>query len=126
MQTSLLKFFSKTPKGKSLGAAGSGGDTALSPKTTNTVEKNQRYIPRYYCLSHAVNSFISWEINTKLLRKKGCSVAQLGCSVAQLVARWLVERQARGRISARHPMAVPPTEPTAVKIWRWASVNVYE
>jgi hypothetical protein len=65
MQTSLLKFFSKTPKGKSLGAAGSGGDTALSPKTTNTVEKNQRY----YCLSYAVISFTSWEINSKILRK---------------------------------------------------------
>jgi hypothetical protein len=46
----------------------------------------------------------------------GCSVAQLGCSVAQLVARWLAVRQARVRISARHPMEVPPTEPTAVKI----------
>jgi hypothetical protein len=56
----------------------------------------------------------------------GCSVAQLGCSVAQLVARWLAVRQARVRISARHPMEVPPTEPTAVKIWRWASANVYE
>jgi hypothetical protein len=49
----------------------------------------------------------------------------LGCSVAQLVARWLAVRQARVRISARHPMEVPPTEPTAVKIWRWASANVY-
>jgi hypothetical protein len=29
-------------------------------------------------------------------------------------------------LSARHPMEVPPTEPTAVKIWRWASANVYE
>jgi hypothetical protein len=48
------------------------------------------------------------------------------CSVAQLVARWLAVRQARVRISARHPMEVPPTEPTAVKIWRWASANVYE
>ncbi len=55
---------------------------------------------------------------------QGCSVA-LGCSVAQLVARWLAVRQARVRISARHPMEVPPTEPTAVKIWRWASANVY-
>jgi hypothetical protein len=43
----------------------------------------------------------------------------LGCS-------WLAVRQARVRISARHPMAVPPTEPTAMKIWRWASANVYE
>jgi hypothetical protein len=37
----------------------------------------------------------------------------VGCSVAQLVARWLAVRQARVRISARHPMEVPPTEPTA-------------
>ncbi len=56
----------------------------------------------------------------------GCSVAQTGCSVAQLVARWLAVRQNRVRISARHPMEVPPTEPTAMKIWRWASANVYE
>jgi hypothetical protein len=28
------------------------------------------------------------------------------------------------RFSARHPMEVPSTEPTAVKIWRWASANV--
>jgi hypothetical protein len=27
-------------------------------------------------------------------------------------------------ISFRHPMDVPPTEPTAVKIWRRASANV--
>ncbi len=50
----------------------------------------------------------------------------LGCSVAQLVAHWLAVRQARVRISARHPEEVPPTEPTAVKILRWASANVYE
>ncbi len=50
----------------------------------------------------------------------------IGCSVAQLVARWLAVRQARVRISARHPKEVPPTEPTAMKIWRWASANVYE
>ncbi len=43
-----------------------------------------------------------------------------------LVARWLAVRQARVRISARHPMEVPPTEPTAVKLWRWDSANVYE
>jgi hypothetical protein len=49
-----------------------------------------------------------------------------GCSVAPLVARWLAVRQARVRISARHPMEVTPTEPTAVKIWRWAAANVYE
>ncbi len=47
-----------------------------------------------------------------------------GCSVARLVARWLAVRQARVRISARHPMEVPHTEPTAVKKWRWASANV--
>jgi hypothetical protein len=29
-----------------------------------------------------------------------------------LVARWLAVRQARVRILARHPMEVPPTEPT--------------
>ncbi len=45
--------------------------------------------------------------------------------MAQLVARWLAVRQARVRISARHPMEVPPTEPTAVKTWRCASANVY-
>jgi hypothetical protein len=56
----------------------------------------------------------------------GCSVAQLGCSVGQLVVRWLAVRQARVRVSARHPTEVPPTEPTAVKIWRWASANVCE
>ncbi len=39
---------------------------------------------------------------------------------------WLAVRQARVRISARHPMEVPPTEPAAVKIWRWASAIVYE
>ncbi len=33
-----------------------------------------------------------------------------------MVVRWLVVRQAR----ARHSMEVPPTEPTAVKIWRKA------
>ncbi len=43
-----------------------------------------------------------------------------GWSVAQLVVRWLAVRQARVRISARHPMEIPPTESTAVKIWRWA------
>ncbi len=56
----------------------------------------------------------------------GCSVAQLGCSVSQLVVRWLSVRQARVRVSARHPTEVPPTEPTAVKLWRWASANVCE
>ncbi len=64
----------------------------------------------------------------------GCSVAQLwvqrgsvGCSMDKLVVRWLAVRQARVRISARHPaMEVPPTQPTAVMIWRWASANVYE
>jgi hypothetical protein len=49
-----------------------------------------------------------------------------GFRVAQLVARWLAVRQARVQISAGHPMEVPPTEPTAVKKWRWASANVYE
>jgi hypothetical protein len=46
----------------------------------------------------------------------GCSVAQLGCGVAQKVVRWLAVRQARIRISAWHPMEVPPTEPTARQI----------
>jgi hypothetical protein len=32
------------------------------------------------------------------------------------LARWLAVKQARVRISARHPMEVPPTEPTAMKI----------
>jgi hypothetical protein len=41
----------------------------------------------------------------------------LGCSVAQMVVRWLAVRQARIRISARHPMEVPPTEHAAVKIY---------
>jgi hypothetical protein len=43
-----------------------------------------------------------------------------------ILARWLAVRQARVRISARHPMEVPPTDPTAVRIWWWASANVYE
>ncbi len=60
------------------------------------------------------------------IRFEGCSVAQQGCSVVQLVARWLAVMQARVRISAGYPMEVPPTEPTAVKIWRWSSANVYE
>jgi hypothetical protein len=54
----------------------------------------------------------------------GCSAAQLGCSAAQLVVRWLAVRQARVRISARHPREVPPTEPAAMKIWRRASAIV--
>jgi hypothetical protein len=37
----------------------------------------------------------------------GCGVAQLGCGVAQLVARRLAVRQARVRISARHPRGGP-------------------
>ncbi len=57
---------------------------------------------------------------------QGAVWLSLGCSVAQLVARWLAVRQAQVRISARHPMEVPPIEPTAVKIWRWALENVYE
>ncbi len=48
------------------------------------------------------------------------------CSVAQLVVRWLAGRQARVRISARHPIEIPPTEPTAVKTYMWAWANVYE
>ncbi len=46
------------------------------------------------------------------------------CSVTQLVVRWLAVRQARVRISAL--MEVTPTEPAAVKTWRWASANVYK
>ncbi len=57
---------------------------------------------------------------------QGAVWLSLRCSVAQLEARWLAVRQARVRIWARHPMEVPPTELTAVKIWRWASENVYE
>ncbi len=38
-----------------------------------------------------------------------------GCSAAQLAVRWLAVRQARVRISARHPRKVPPTEPAAMK-----------
>ncbi len=41
-----------------------------------------------------------------------------------VVLRWLAIRQVQIRISARHPMEVPPTEPAAVKIRRWASGNV--
>jgi hypothetical protein len=33
----------------------------------------------------------------------GCGVTQIGCGVAQIVAHRLVVRQARVRISARHP-----------------------
>ncbi len=60
---------------------------------------------------------------TQIRVQRGSEVA---CSVAQIVVRWLDVRQARVRISARHPMEVPPTEPTAMKKWRWASANVYE
>jgi hypothetical protein len=45
----------------------------------------------------------------------GCSMA-LGCSVAHMVVRLLDIRQARVRISARHPMEVLPSELTAMKI----------
>jgi hypothetical protein len=37
----------------------------------------------------------------------GCGVAQTGCGVAQIVARRLAVRQARVRISARHPRRGP-------------------
>jgi hypothetical protein len=37
------------------------------------------------------------------LRSAGCGVAQIGCGVAQIVERRLAVRQARVRISARHP-----------------------
>jgi hypothetical protein len=46
------------------------------------------------------------------------------CSAAQMVVRCHAVRQARVRFSARNPMEVPPTEPAAVKIWRWATANV--
>ncbi len=42
----------------------------------------------------------------------------------KLVVRWLAVRQARVRISARHPREVLPTQPAAMKIWRRASANV--
>jgi hypothetical protein len=35
--------------------------------------------------------------------------------VAQILERRLAEKQARVRISARHPREVPPTEPTAME-----------
>jgi hypothetical protein len=35
--------------------------------------------------------------------------------VAQLVVRWLAVKQARVRISARHPIEVPPTEYTELQ-----------
>ncbi len=41
-----------------------------------------------------------------------------GCSVAQLVVRWL----AIGRPGFESRFS--PTEPRAVKIWKWASANV--
>ncbi len=53
-----------------------------------------------------------------------CTIKCIGSSAAQMVARGLAVRQARVRISARHPMEVPPTEPAAIKIWRRASPNV--
>jgi hypothetical protein len=40
----------------------------------------------------------------------GCGVAQIGCGVAQIVAHRLAVRQARVRISARHPERRPSTE----------------
>ncbi len=39
----------------------------------------------------------------------GCGVAQIGCGEAQIVARRLAVRQARVRISARHPRGGPLT-----------------
>jgi hypothetical protein len=45
--------------------------------------------------------------------EEGCSVAHSGRCVAQHCSAL-----------ARHLMEVPPTEHAAVKIWRWASVNV--
>jgi hypothetical protein len=45
--------------------------------------------------------------------------------LANAAQHWLAVRQARVRISARHPREVPPTEPAAMKIWRKrASANV--
>ncbi len=41
---------------------------------------------------------------------EGCGAAQSGCGAAQLVVRRLAVRQARVRISARHPMEAPLTE----------------
>ena len=38
---------------------------------------------------------------------EGCGVAQTGCGVAQIVAHRLAVRQARVRISARHPWGGP-------------------
>ncbi len=40
----------------------------------------------------------------------GCGAAQSGCGAAQLVVRRLAVRQARVRVSARHPMEAPFAE----------------
>jgi hypothetical protein len=60
----------------------------------------------------------------KICKQNARFIYPLGCSVAQMVVRWLAVRQARVRISARHPKEVPPTQPAAMKIWRRAPANV--
>jgi len=54
----------------------------------------------------------------------GAAWLRLGCGAAQGVTRRLAVRQARVRISARHPREVPPTEPSALEIWRRASAMI--
>jgi hypothetical protein len=55
-----------------------------------------------------------------------------GCSVAQRVQRGSVVsalaccKSGPSSNLGSAPMEVPSTEPTAVKIWRWPSANVYE
>jgi hypothetical protein len=58
-------------------------------------------------------------------------IQDMNTSAPILLALWRADGLAllakiRSAFSARHPMEVPPTEPTAMKIWRWASANVYE
>jgi hypothetical protein len=88
---------------------------------------NGGYSWKNYRVEHAVKRIQILRRNSILPRKflalSSSYFHNSGCSVAQLVARWLAVRQARVRISARHPMEVPSTEPTAVKIWRWAGLS---
>jgi hypothetical protein len=52
---------------------------------------------------HGRISVCIFMVNNRL----GCGVVKLGCGVAQIIARRLAVRQARVRISARHPRGGP-------------------
>ncbi len=72
-------------------------------------------------------SMMHCRINDTVCRWLWCKINDKTSFVLMtLLETFFAVRQARVRISARHPMEVPSTEPTAMKIWRWASANVYE